>query len=189
MERTVKSKNVIMERRASDSIQKKILFDRRIIMLTDPIDSESSRDLCENLMALDCLKKAPILLKINCPGGAMEHGIAILDTMDSLRSPIHTVVCGEASSMATFIAMNGRKRLMTRNSHMMFHEMHRESSDYYSKEKYRFKYEERLWLGLRQLYITKTKFTKEDIAIIDAGELWLDAQECLKKGIIDAISG
>jgi ATP-dependent protease ClpP protease subunit len=140
-------------------------------------------------MALDCIKKGPILMKINCPGGSIEDGLSIIDTMNELRSNVHTEVCGTAASMATAIALAGDKRLITANSHMMFHEMARYCADYYSKEKHRFKFEEKLWLSMRQFYIRKTKFTSADMSLIDTGELWLSAKECLAKGIVDDVVG
>jgi len=176
-------------KRATDMIQRRILFDRRIIMLTGEIDEDSSRDIIESLMALDCLKKAPIMMRINSIGGHIDQGLAIIDTINMLRSPVHTAICGEACSMATLVALYGKKRLMTQNSAWMGHEMSRWGYDYYSKEKYRFKHEEEVWLEMRKMYEAKTKLTKKDMKLIDHGELWLTAQQCLEKGIIDRIGG
>ena len=117
----------------------------------------------------------------------MEQGFAIIDIMRGLRSKIQTVICGECCSMATFVALAGNIRLMTSNAHWMGHEMSRYSMDYYSKEKYRFEYEERIWLGLRKVYMEKTKLTKDDMYKIDHHELWLDAKQCLEKGIVDKV--
>ncbi len=89
--------------------------------------------------------------------------------------------------MATFIALCGTKRYMTKNAYWMGHEMRATVSDYYSKMKYRFAYEEESWLRLAKMYESKTKLTKKDIETIKYGELWLDAKQCLKKGIVDKI--
>mgnify|MGYP001207924912 CR=1 FL=1 len=143
----------------------------------------------EELLALDTLEKKLITMYIDSPGGYMEQGFAIIDVMRGLRSKLQTIICGEACSMATFIALHGKIRLMTGHAHWMGHEMSRESCDYYSKEKYRFAYEERVWLQLRQMYVEKTKLTEKDMYIIDHGELWLNAKQCLDKGIVDKVLG
>jgi len=170
-------------------LRRKVLFERRIVLLTDPVDDISARDLMEELLALDTLEKKLITMYIDSPGGYMEQGFAIMDVMIGLRSKIQTIICGECCSMATFIALTGKKKLMTANAHWMGHEMSRSSEDYYSKEKYRFEYEEKVWLQLRKFYMDKTKLTKDDMYKIDHHELWLDANQCLQKGIIDEILG
>jgi ATP-dependent protease ClpP protease subunit len=91
--------------------------------------------------------------------------------------------------MATFVALAGKKRLITSNGYWMGHEMSRWAADYYSKEKYRFEYEEKAWLKLRQIYMTQTKLTKKDMYKVDHHELWLDAKQCLEKGIVDEVLG
>ena len=167
----------------------RILFDRRTICMFSMICSETAEMLIKDLLALDKVKKAPIYLHINSPGGELSQGLAIIDTMRGLRSPITTIITGEACSMATFVALYGKHRLMTSNSFWMGHEMQHDVSDYYTKTKYRFEYQEGLWIKLRDVYRNRTKLTPEDINVIEKGELWLDANQCLKKGIVDKVLG
>ena len=55
--------------------------------------------------------KAPktIHLYINSPGGSVTAGMSIYDTMQFIKSPIHTTVMGIAASMGSFLAMAGEK--------------------------------------------------------------------------------
>jgi len=171
------------------SPNRRILFKNRIILLNDEITSEVSRDIISDLIAMDQLSKSDIKIHINCPGGDITQGLAIVDTLRGCRSAVNTIICGECASMATFIALQGKKRYMTSNSFWMGHEMAHGHYDYYSKKKWRDKYEVQLWKSLRSVYTQKTKLTKKDMEIVDHGELWLGAEQCLEKGIIDKILG
>lgn len=65
-----------------------------------------------------------IYLYINSSGGEIEAGLAIYDTMRSLRSNIVTVSLGEASSMASILLAGGTKgkRLALPNARIMIHQ-------------------------------------------------------------------
>jgi ATP-dependent Clp protease protease subunit len=65
-----------------------------------------------------------IYLYINSGGGGINAGLAIYDTMRSLRSQVVTVSLGEASSMASFLLAGGTKgkRLALPNSRIMIHQ-------------------------------------------------------------------
>jgi ATP-dependent Clp protease protease subunit len=61
---------------------------------------------------------------INSPGGAVTAGLGIYDTMQFIKSPISTIVLGQACSMGSFLAMAGEpgKRLVLPNSRTMIHQ-------------------------------------------------------------------
>ena len=66
--------------------------------------------------------KAPIIMYVNSPGGSVTHGMSIYDTMQYITSPIHTVVIGQAASMASLLACSGEHRSITTNSRHMIHQ-------------------------------------------------------------------
>jgi ATP-dependent Clp protease protease subunit len=49
----------------------------------------------------------PIKLYINSPGGSVTAGLAIYDTMQFVKCPVHTMVMGQAASMGSFLAQAG----------------------------------------------------------------------------------
>jgi ATP-dependent Clp protease protease subunit len=61
---------------------------------------------------------------INSPGGVVTAGLAIYDTMQFIKSPVSTIVMGQACSMGSFLAMAGEpgKRLVLPNSRTMIHQ-------------------------------------------------------------------
>lgn len=53
--------------------------------------------------------KAPITLYVNSPGGHVTAGLAIYDTMQSVKPDIITVAVGLAASMGSIILCGGAK--------------------------------------------------------------------------------
>lgn len=68
----------------------------------------------------------PINLYINSPGGTVTDGLAIYDTMQYIRPPVHTVCMGLAASMGALLMTSGTKgkRSALPNARLMIHQPH-----------------------------------------------------------------
>ena len=101
------------------------LLKERIIFLGDPIEDHLANLIIAQLLFLD--SKDPekdISLYINSPGGVVNSGLAIYDTMQYLRSPVSTICIGMAASMAAVLLAAGTKgkRYALPNSRIMIHQ-------------------------------------------------------------------
>lgn len=86
------------------------LLKERIIFLGTQIDDDVANVVVAALLFLeDEDPKAPITLYVNSPGGFVTASLAILDTMDHVKPPVHTVVMGQASGTALMIAAHGER--------------------------------------------------------------------------------
>jgi len=95
----------------------------RIVFLTGVVREEMANHLVAQLLLLESQNdKAPIIMYVNSPGGSVTHGMSIYDTMQYITSPIHTVVIGQAASMASLLACSGEHRSITTNSRHMIHQ-------------------------------------------------------------------
>ena len=95
----------------------------RIVFLTGVVGEDMANHLVAQLLLLESQNEsAPIVMYINSPGGSVTHGMAIYDTMQYINSPIHTVVIGQAASMASLLACAGDHRSITKNSRHMIHQ-------------------------------------------------------------------
>jgi ATP-dependent Clp protease protease subunit len=163
------------------------LLRTRTVFLTEEIDSDVISDLMATIIALDQRNVAPINMFINSPGGEIMAGLALIDLMDMIKSPVNTIVMGEACSMAGIISICGKTRSISKNSVIMFHEGFFSTQDYSQKMKCRAvffdKLEERMDIIIKQ----KTKLTDKDIETMKNGELWLFAQDAVIKGVADKI--
>src|SRR5882724_1901017 len=79
----------------------KMLLDQRRVMLTGEVTDGLAHVVCAQLLV--CAQRAdadhPVVLMINSPGGSVDAGFAIYDTMQTLGVPIATVCVGIAASM------------------------------------------------------------------------------------------
>ena len=95
----------------------------RIVFLTGVVREEMANHLVAQLLLLESQNdKAPIIMYVNSPGGSVTHGMSIYDTMQYITSPIHTVVIGQAASMASLLACSGAHRSITTHSRHMIHQ-------------------------------------------------------------------
>ncbi|AYZ32631.1 ATP-dependent Clp protease proteolytic subunit [Serratia sp. FDAARGOS_506] len=91
----------------SFDIYSRLLRDR-IVFLNGEVNDDVAEMLCAQLLFLEAENpEKPIHLYINSPGGVITSGLAIYDTMQYLRAPVHTLCMGTARSMGSFLLMAG----------------------------------------------------------------------------------
>ena len=80
----------------------------RTIFLREQINDQAANQLIGQLIYLD-LEDAdtPIQLYINTPAGSIAAGLAIYDTIRSLRSEVHTICMGVADSIGSLLLAIG----------------------------------------------------------------------------------
>ncbi len=87
-----------------------LLLKERIVMLFTPIIDQYANIIIAQLLYLD--REDPdkdINLYIQSPGGVINSGLAIYDTMQLIRAPVSTICIGMAASMATVLLAAGTK--------------------------------------------------------------------------------
>ena len=107
----------------SYDIYSRLLKDR-IIFLSGEINDEVANTIVSELLYLDSLNHNDISLYINSPGGSITSGMAIMDTMNFIKSDVSTICIGMAASMGAFILSCGKpgKRCILPNAEVMIHQ-------------------------------------------------------------------
>ncbi len=86
------------------------LFDRRTIVLGEPLEDRNSNRLCQALLLLAAEDpKADIRLLINSPGGSVPGMLAIRDCMRAVPNDVSTITLGMAYSAGQFLLSAGTK--------------------------------------------------------------------------------
>lgn len=170
-----------------DDFLDKELMKKRLIFLDDDINQETAGYIIKQLYLLDSERNAPITMCINSSGGSIPDGLAIIDAMNMITSPITTIIHGEAHSMAAVVAICGKTRLMTKHSTWLIHDVHVSLSLFSHKSSAYFKQLCSDEKSLHEIVKEKTKLTEEQISDSKNKDLYLDAQECLKYGVVDNI--
>ena len=87
-----------------------LLLKERIIFLGTPINDQVANVIVAQLLFLNHEdSRKPIQMFINSPGGVINAGLAIYDTMHFIDAPISTVAVGLAASFGTILLTAGSK--------------------------------------------------------------------------------
>jgi ATP-dependent Clp protease protease subunit len=104
--------------------QEEFLAKKRRLFLWGGVNDETAEDLVKKLMWLDSQSAEEIYLFINSPGGVISSGMAVYDCMQSIRSDVVTVCCGQAASMGAVLLAAGKKgkRYAWEHARIMIHQ-------------------------------------------------------------------
>ncbi len=84
------------------------LLKDRIIFMGTPIDSNIANTVVAQILFLQAQSPSQeIRMFINSPGGEVDAGLAIYDTMQFVSAPVSTTAVGTAASMAAVILATG----------------------------------------------------------------------------------
>ena len=102
------------------------LLKERIIFLTGPIETQMASLVCAQLLFLESENPdKDIYLYINSPGGEVDAGMSIYDTMQFIKPDVATVCTGLAASMGSMLLTAGAKgkRFSLKHSTVMIHQV------------------------------------------------------------------
>ncbi|MCE1175221.1 MAG: ATP-dependent Clp protease proteolytic subunit, partial [Propionibacteriales bacterium] len=108
----------------TDSVYQSLLKNR-IIFLGSEVRDENANAICAQMLLLNAEDpEADIYLYINSPGGSVDSGMAIFDTMQWISNDVATVAMGLAASMGQFLLSAGQKgkRFALPHSRIMMHQ-------------------------------------------------------------------
>lgn len=166
------------------------LLNDRIIFLGGPIDDHVANLVIAQLLYLDHSdSKKDIKLYINSPGGSVTAGLAILDTMNFVKSDVSTICVGIAASMGAMLLSGGTKgkRFALPNSEVMIHQVMGGAEGQASD------------IAINAKHILRTKDTLNKMLAKNTGQsfaqvekdsdrdYYMTAEEAKKYGIIDEI--
>lgn len=87
------------------------LLDRRTIFVSEGINSAVAKRVINQLLTLEMEKPGtPINFFLNSPGGEVNSGFAIYDTMRFLKSEVRVINTGLCASIATIINIAAKKQ-------------------------------------------------------------------------------
>jgi ATP-dependent Clp protease, protease subunit len=167
-----------------------LLLKERIIFLGTPINDQVANLLVAQLLYLD--REDPvrdISIYINSPGGVINAGFAILDTMNLIRPPVSTICVGLAASMATVLLTSGTKgkRYALPNSTIHMHQALGGAQGQASDVEIAAREMLRLNDKVRQMISDSTGQPYEKIAKDTDRDYYLTAEQAKDYGLIDEV--
>ena len=105
-------------------IYSRLLMDRIVFLGTEINDYVANSVIAQLLFLESEDPQKEIALYLNSPGGLVNAGLAIYDTMQYVQCPISTICLGQASSMAAVLLAAGTKgrRMILPHGRVMLHQ-------------------------------------------------------------------
>jgi ATP-dependent Clp protease protease subunit len=174
--------------RTSD-IYSRLLQDR-IIFLGTGINADVSNAIIAQLLFLEADNpERDIFMYINSPGGSVSAGLAILDTMQYIRAPVHTICMGLAASMGAFLLAAGSKgkRSALPNSRIMVHQPSGGAEG--TAADIEITAREILFLKkrLNEIFAENTGQPVEKVEADMTRDFWMGAEDAVSYGLIDHV--
>ncbi len=166
------------------------MLKERVVFLVGAVDDHMANLIVAQLLFLESENPdKDIHLYINSPGGAVNAGLAVYDTMQFIKPDVSTVVVGQAASMGALILAGGAsgKRHALPHSRIMIHQpwggFQGQATDVDIHAREILKIRERL----NQILVTHTG---QDIATIGRDterDNFMGAEEAEEYGLIDSM--
>ncbi|MDH5486006.1 MAG: ATP-dependent Clp endopeptidase proteolytic subunit ClpP [Gammaproteobacteria bacterium] len=162
----------------------------RVVFLVGPVEDHMANLVVAQLLYLESENPdKDIHLYINSPGGAVNAGLAIYDTMQFIKPDVSTVCIGQAASMGALILTGGTlgKRFALPHSRMMVHQPmggfqgQATDIDIHAREILRVR--ERL----NQIMVKHTGRTMDQIKDDTDRDYFMDGEEAKSFGLIDTV--
>ena len=166
------------------------LLNERIIFLGGPIDDNVANLVIAQLLYLEHTdSKKDIHLYINSPGGSVTAGLAIIDTMNFIKSDVSTICVGIAASMGALILSSGKKgkRFSLPNSEVMIHQVMGGTEGQASDIAINAKHILRTKDTLNKILAANTNKKMDQVEKDSDRDYWMTSDEAKKYGIIDEI--
>ena len=166
------------------------MLKERVIFLVGPIEDHMANLVVAQLLYLESESaEKDIHLYINSPGGVVNAGLAIYDTMQFVKPDVSTVCIGQAASMGALVLAGGakEKRFALPHSRIMIHQpmggFQGQASDIDIHAKEILRLRERL----NQIMVKHTGKTMKTIARDTDRDKFLESVDAVNYGIIDSV--
>jgi len=166
------------------------LLKERIIILGSAIDDHVANLIVAQLLHLEGEDPTKdIDLYINSPGGHIDAGLAIYDTMQFIRSDVRTICIGMAASMGAVLLAAGAKgkRMALPNSRVMIHQPHGGAQGQAIDIEIQAREILRMRESIKKILATHTDQPNEKVAKDFDRDFWMTAEQAKEYGIVDEI--
>ena len=173
----------------NDSVYQSLLSNR-IIFLGSEVKEENANAICAQMLLLNAEDAhKDIYLYINSPGGSVDSGMAIFDTMQWVPNDVATVAMGLAASMGQFLLSAGApgKRYATPHARVMMHQPSGGIGGTASDIKIQAQQMLHIKKQMSDLIALHTGQTIEQIEIDSDRDRWFTAEEAMAYGFVDHV--
>jgi len=170
-------------------IYSRLLKDRIIFVGTAVTDEVSNLIVAQMLFLQSEDADKPINLYINSPGGSVTAGLAMYDTMQFVKCPVHTYCIGQAASMGAVLLAAGAKgkRFALPNARIMIHQpwggVEGQAADISIQAKEILRLRDRL----NEILAFHTGKSLEEVTRDTDRDFFMSAEEARRYGLVDEV--
>lgn len=129
----------------------------------------------------------PIQLFINSEGGEVFSAFSAVDRIKSSVVPVHSYVEGFCASAATLLSVCAHKRYIRQNGFMLIHQVRSGMWGTFAEFEDEIENLELIMKYIKQIYLANTQIVESDLTEILKHDTYLNAEECVKYGLVDEI--
>ena len=166
------------------------LLRERIVFLGSEVRDQNANAICAQLLLLSAEDpEADIFLHINSPGGSVDAGMAIYDTMNYIPNDVATVGMGLAASMGQFLLCAGTKgkRYALPHARIMMHQPSSGMGGSASDIKIQAQQSLHIKKVLLELISEHTGQSVEQVTADADRDRWFTADEAKEYGLVDQV--
>ena len=167
----------------------KALFDSRTILITGGISDKTAREVCAQLFALAAKSDDPILMVISSPGGHVESGDMIHDTMKFIKPRVIVLGSGWVASAGALIYVGADKhdRYALPNTRFLLHQPSGGAGGMASDIEIQVREMRTMRERLNQIFADATGQSLEKVTEDTDRDFWLSAEEAVSYGLCGKI--
>ena len=173
----------------NDNVYQSLLANR-IIFLGSEVRDENANAICAQMLLLNAEDPhKDIFLYITSPGGSVDSGMAIFDTMQWISNDVATVAMGLAASMGQFLLSAGTpgKRYALPHSRIMMHQPSGGLGGTASDIRIQAEQSLHIKKTMAELIAKHTGQPLEQIEADSDRDRWFTAEQALEYGFIDHV--
>lgn len=168
------------------------LLEKRVIFVSEAINSTVAKRVVSHLLALDSQESgSPIYMYLNSPGGEVNSGFAIYDTMRFIGSEVRVVCTGLTASIATIMLLGAPKqhRYTMPNTRFLIHQpliggnIQGQASDLEITAREIIKTRSKI----NQLLSQECKQPLEKVEEDTTRDYWMNAEEAVQYGLVTKV--
>jgi ATP-dependent Clp protease protease subunit len=167
-----------------------LLLKERIIFLGTPINDQVANLIVAQLLFLNHEdSRKPIQMFINSPGGSINAGLAVYDTMHYIDAPISTIAVGLAASFGTILLCAGTAgmRYALPNATIHLHQPMGGAQGQASDIEIAAREILRMRDLLNQILKRHTKMSDEQISQSTDRDFYMTAERAVELGVVDSV--
>ena len=166
------------------------LLKERVVFLVGPVTEVTANLIVAQLLFLESENPdKDIFFYINSPGGSVQAGLAIYDTMQFIKPDVSTLCVGQAASMGALLLASGDKgkRFCLPNSRVMIHQPMGGFSGQASDVEIHAREILYMRQRLNEILAKHTAQPVDKIAKDTDRDNFLSAEEAVKYGLVDKV--